>query len=273
MQSWVIARTTPAFRVALMAAISAAAAGAVFLLPPIPQDPSYHNFADQRRLAGIANALDVLSNIPFALVGGMGLLFVCNARKALAGHRERLPYAAFFLGVLLTGAGSAFYHLAPDSGRLVWDRLPMALAFTALLAAVLTERVSLRAGPWLLAPLALLGMGSVAYWHWTELLGRGDLRPYILVQYYSLLALAMTLVLFPPRYSRAPGFAVALFLYGLAKVFELLDAPIYNLAGLASGHTLKHLTAAAAVYVLLHMLQHRKILADANPHKEQGSEP
>ena len=69
MQSWVIARTTPAFRVALMAAISSAAAGAVFLLPPIPQDPSYHNFADQRRLAGIANALDVLSNIPFALVG------------------------------------------------------------------------------------------------------------------------------------------------------------------------------------------------------------
>ena len=268
MQSWVIARTTPRFRVALLAAISAAAAGAVFLLPPIPQDPAYHNFADQRRLAGIANALDVLSNVPFALVGGMGLLLVRSSRKGLADPRERWPYAVFFLGVLLTSPGSAYYHLAPDSGRLVWDRLPMALAFSALLAAVLTERVSARTGPWLLATLALLGMGSVAYWHWTELLGRGDLRPYILVQFYSLLALALILFLFPPRYNRGADFAVALALYGLAKIFELLDAPVYNLGGLTSGHTLKHLIAAAAVYVLLRMLQHRKKLAGANLNKE-----
>ena len=268
MQSWIIARTTPRFRVALLAAISAGAAATIFLLPPIPQDPAYHNFADQRRLAGIANALDVLSNIPFALVGGLGLLFLRNFRKALTDPRERWPYAAFFLGVLLTSPGSAYYHLAPDSERLVWDRLPMALAFTALLAAVLTERVSVRVGPWLLAPLALLGMGSVVYWHWTELLGRGDLRPYILVQFYSLLALALILFLFPPRYSRSADFAVALALYGVAKIFEVLDAPFYNLTRLASGHTLKHLTAAVAVYVLLRMLRRREILADTNQIKE-----
>jgi len=43
------------------------------LLPPIAQDPSYHQFADQRTLLGIPNFWNVVSNLPFVLVGTMGL--------------------------------------------------------------------------------------------------------------------------------------------------------------------------------------------------------
>ena len=43
------------------------------LLPPIAQDPTYHQFADQRTLLGIPNFWNVVSNLPFVLVGAMGL--------------------------------------------------------------------------------------------------------------------------------------------------------------------------------------------------------
>ena len=46
-------------------------------------------------------------------------------------------------------------------------------------------------------------------------------------------------------------------LYGVAKVFEMSDGPIYHALGIVSGHTLKHLTAAAAVGCVVAMLRER----------------
>jgi hypothetical protein len=46
--------------------------------------------------------------------------------------------------------------------------------------------------------------------------------------------------------------------YALAKVLEALDRPIYNLGHIISGHTLKHLAAAMAVYWLARMIQKRR---------------
>ena len=42
------------------------------LLPPMPQDPEYHNFADRRMLLDIPNFFDVISNLPFLLIGALG---------------------------------------------------------------------------------------------------------------------------------------------------------------------------------------------------------
>ncbi len=242
---------------------AAVAAAVLFALPPLPQPASYHAFTDQRTLLGIPHCLNVLSNSPFLIVGVLGLYQVLRRDgvgpgRAFLTRAEVVPYALFFAGVALTAFGSAYYHLHPTNERLLWDRLPMALAFTSLFAAVLGERVSPVLGRWLLLPLVVLGVGSVLYWHWTEQQGHGDLRPYFFVQFYPGLALPLLLLLFPPRYSGTIDLWLALGLYVLAKVCEhTLDARAFAMGHLISGHTLKHLTAAGATYAILHMVRTR----------------
>jgi hypothetical protein len=211
--------------------------------------------ADERTLAGIPNALNVLSNLPFAMVGLMGLALLRTGSHGFADPRDRWPYAVLFGGVLLTAIGSSYYHLAPDNARLVWDRLPMTAGFMGLLAAVISERIDRRAGRALLAPLVIAGVGSVIYWYWTELHGAGDLRPYGLVQFGSLAIVALILVLYP-----APGtryIVGGLVVYLLSKIFELADLQIFALGQVVSGHTLKHLVAAVGVWCLVLMVQAR----------------
>ena len=235
---------------------------------PIPQPQSYHDFADQRVFFGAPNCFDVLSNLPFLLVGLWGAVFALRrAQTGVGPHAtpsdtfitaaEHWPYLVLFLGVLLTCLGSAYYHLAPDNARLVWDRLPMTLGFMSLLAAVVAERINLKLGLRSLVPLLALGLASVVQWHLSEQRGEGDLRFYLMVQFFPLLAIPLLLVLLPPRYTRGSDLVIALGIYGLAKVFELLDREIFALAGVVSGHTLKHLTAAIAIWWLLRMLKKR----------------
>ena len=252
-----------ASRIGLLLVLAVVGVSVLGFVSRIPQPLAYHDFADQRTLFGIPNALNVLSNLPFFFVGIAGLLFIrrrppCPAARHFLAGGERWPWLIFFLGVTFTCAGSAWYHLAPDNARLVWDRLPMTLGFMSLFAAMVAERIDLRAGLWLLGPFLLAGLGSVLYWHWTELRGAGDLRPYVAVQFLPLLAIPFMLLLFPARYSGTAGIWVALLWYGLAKLLEQLDGQIYHLAQqIISGHTLKHLAAAASAWWLLRMLRRR----------------
>ena len=228
---------------------------------PFPQDPAYHRMADERLLFGVPNFLNVLSNLPFALVGLLGLSAVFRRGAGSAAlfrdPWERWPYAVLFAGIALTTLGSAYYHLSPDNARLVWDRLPMTLGFMGLLAALLAERVGLQVGRVLLAPLLLLGASSVAYWYSSELQGQGDLRLYYLVQFGSLLLILVLLLLYPARH-RGTGYVVAaLGAYAGAKWLEAADHRIFELGQIVSGHTLKHLAAAGAVACLVGMLRAR----------------
>jgi hypothetical protein len=100
--------------------------------------------------------------------------------QPLLDRSVRWTNLVLFAAVALTCVGSAYYHLAPDSSRLTWDRLPMGVAFMALLAAMISERIHPRAGMTLLA-LVLVGIASVLYWHWGEAAGTGNLRPYVAV--------------------------------------------------------------------------------------------
>ncbi|HEY1907426.1 MAG TPA: hypothetical protein VGG91_15370 [Myxococcaceae bacterium] len=239
----------PLWALAAAAVLSAAVLAA---LPRIPQEPNYHQFADTRTVLGVPNGLNVLSNLAFAVVGLAGIALLVSRGRALRDPRERWPWLVFFIGVSLTALGSAWYHLVPSNASLVWDRLPMAVGFMALLSAIVTERIDARVGLWLLVPLVLLGLAGVVSWDVSERAGEGDLRLYAFVQFFPLLAIPLVLALTPRTYGDSWVYLAALGVYALAKLAEVGDAAIYERLGrLVSGHTLKHLIAAGAVAVLV----------------------
>ena len=232
------------------------------MMPRIPQPQSYHLFADRRGFLGIPNFGDVVSNLPFALIGIWGLTFLVQARSrsradTFIDEKERWPYPFVFAGLLLTAFGSSYYHFAPDNARLLWDRLPMTITFMAMVSAVIAERINVRLGIWLLSILLSIGLTSVLQWEWSEAKGSGDLRFYAAVQAYSALVILLAF-LFPRRYTRTADFGLVIGFYALAKALETFDKAIFATLRIVSGHTLKHLAAAAAGYCILRMLQRRK---------------
>jgi hypothetical protein len=201
-------------------------------LGPIAQDPAYHHFADGRTIPGVPNFLNVTSNVPFLVVGILGL----RAAKSATAR-------VFFAAVTATAFGSAWYHSRPDNQTLFCDRLPMAVGFMALFALVIDDRLGDRLVGWLSAPLMAAGVASVVYWRFTD-----DLRVYGLVQFFPLVAIPAMMLILPSRNGGGRSLAVGLGCYALAKLLELFDAPIFALGHVVSGHTLKHLIAAVATW-------------------------
>jgi hypothetical protein len=227
-------------------------------MPRIPQDPAYHRLADQRAFAGIPNMFDVMSNVPFLIVGGLGLLTLVDRKRAPFVAAARPPWQVFFAAAAATTAGSIYYHLLPNNARVVWDRLPIAVAFASLLTAVITERVDAGVGRRVFVPLLLAAVASVTFWYWSETMERGDLRPYVAVQFGSLLILVAILALYREPRSELRYLIAGLAAYGIAKLCELFDGQIYALTHVVSGHTLKHLAAAAGVGCVVAMLRMRR---------------
>jgi len=232
---------------------------AAILAPRIAQPLAYHNFADRRVWLDIPNFGDVVSNAGFAIVGLWGLVILLGkpSRVQFVDSRERWPYVIVFAGMILTAIGSSYYHLAPDNDRLVWDRLPMTIVFMALVAAMIIERISVPIGLALLPLLSFIGIASVVEWHLSEINGASDLRFYAALQGYAVLLL-LAILLLPPRYTRSSDLAVVVGFYVLAKITEAADRPIFAFGHVASGHTIKHLAAAAAGLWILRMLQKRR---------------
>ncbi len=237
------------------------------LLPPIAQPPEYHQFAEQRRCFGVPHCLDTLSNLPFLATGLAGLLFLggAGAARHFVDRREMTAYRLFFAAIIGVGLASGYYHLAPDNARLVWDRAAIGVALMAWFAALLGERASLRWARRLLLPLLAAGLAGALYWGWSEQAGRGDLRPYFVVQLLPMLGVPLLLWLYPPRYSGDRDIVVVLCLYPLALAGDLLDRPIAELTGQVGGHTLKHLLAASAAFWVLRGLRCRRPLSGGAP--------
>jgi len=246
-------------RIAILLSLFVVTLVGATLVPSVPQNPEYHRFADMRSLCGIPNFGDVLSSAAFMVVGLLGLATLLGRRRRdiFAEGPDAAPYIVFFAAVTLIGIGSAYYHLMPDTPRLFWDRLPMTTAFMALFAAILADRVDRRTGNcWLLPLLILLGAASVIYWNWSESVGAGDLRFYVLVKFFPIITLPLILWLFPSGYYMPSAPLLIVFLtYGVAIVLDRSDLAVFNaLGGAVSGHTFKHLVAAMAAYLVLHMV-------------------
>jgi Ceramidase len=230
------------WRSGVLGAVAFAGIVVAVLMPRIPQDPGYHAFVDVRTIAGVRNFWNVLSNAPFVFAGVYGLL---RTREIPAGLLK-VMYVTFCVGAVAVAFGSGWYHHAPSTPALVWDRLPMSIAFMALFAALLGERVSWRLARALFAPLLILGVASVFYWAWTEQHGAGDLRPYAVVQFLPMLLMPLMLLICPGGAGVARWLWWTFALYVAAKLCEQLDAPIYRALGL-SGHSIKHVLGAVAV--------------------------
>jgi len=227
---------------------------AAFVAPPIAQPLSYHDFADRRAMFGVPRFFDVGSNVAFLAAGVIGLAIVAMRRTAFASTAERWPYVALFAGLVLTSAGSAYYHLAPDNARLVWDRLPITTTLAGLLLSQVADRIGVRTANALLIPAIVVGAATVWYWRATD-----NLVPYGIAQGYAAIATLWIALAFPSRYTCGSYIYWAFAWFVIAKVCETYDQAIYRMLDVVSGHTLKHLAAAAAGFVVCAMLARRTV--------------
>jgi len=223
----------------------------------IVQPAGYHDFADHSQLAGLPHAADVLSNLGFALIGLWGWWRLSSQWQHAQLRAGEAGYRLFLVGLMLTAVGSAYYHLAPDDLRLVWDRLPIALACAGLIAAVRGETVAHFAARGEAALLALFAVASVAWWHFTNGDGAGDLRPYLLLQLLPIVLIPLWQWLYGSERRDRLYFGAALAVYVLAKAAELNDHAFLAANGLLTGHTLKHLLATLAAWLIVARLVQR----------------
>lgn len=230
-------------------------------LPRIVQPEAYHQFADRRAWLGIPNFLDVTSNVAFLVVGLLGLRALARGdhpSTAFGDRWERGAYALLFAAVALVAVGSAYYHTDPTSARLFWDRVPMTVVFSLVVGIIIAERIGVEAGRRVMPALVVAGIASVMVWRAT-----GDLRLYGFVKFFSILALLVLLAFRPPRYTRTGDLGWLVALYAAAMLAEQADHAIFALTGVVSGHTLKHLLAAAATAQLVRHVRRRSTLLDS----------
>jgi len=241
-------------RLALLGAAAALLFIAVFAVAPKTQDQRYHRFADTAFLGPVPNALNVLSNLGFLVVGLWGLSVASEARtgRTFDDPWESRPWALFFAAIAATAFGSAWYHAAPDDARLCWDRLPMTVAFSSLVVAVLAERVDTRAARRLFVPLVGAGLAAILAWRSLD-----DLRPYVFLQAFSILVILAALFL-PSRYPHGRWLAGLIVGYAAALLLEIFDRPVKAALGFTGGHPLKHLAAAAGAACLVWMIVKRR---------------
>lgn len=218
----------------------------LFFLSPIAQDQSYHNFADARSIFTVPNMWNVLSNVPFVLVGVWGFLACIKMPNKY--------FILFFIGFFLTGFGSAYYHWAPSNATLVWDRLPMTIAFMAFFSFILSVHISENLGRYLLLPLLALGIFSIFYWDYTESLNQGDLRLYAGIQFIPIILIPCVVKLFPSKKYAQKYLWFLVLAYVAAKLFEHFDAAIYQLI-LMSGHAIKHVVASLAGVAFVYLMK------------------
>ena len=208
----------------------------IFSRPPISQAAEYHDFCDSKTLFGIPNFWNVVSNLPFLILGVVGFY------KTLKASNNKNQYFFFFIGIALVSLGSGYYHLNPNDATLVWDRLPMTIVFMSLFSIMLSEFLNDKLGRKLLFPLMLIGLFSMVYWRYFD-----DLRLYVLIQFYPILAMLILLLFFKSRYTLSYGYWLLFAAYVVAKLFEHFDHQTFEAFNLLSGHTLKHFAVAVGV--------------------------
>lgn len=237
-----LSKTETVLLAACLALLAVAVAG-----PALPQPGPYHQFADQRVLWGVPFAMDVLSNIPFALAGAAGLVALLRLRPGALDTVPRAMAGLFFAGLVLTAGASSGYHWHPEEAGLAVDRCGMAVAFAGLLGLAAAGRVSDRAGAAL--ALAVLLLAPLAAYVAAR---AGNVLPWAALQFGGMALIAWFAVLPARRGALAFNCGLVIAAYGVAKLLEVNDHQIYALTGqLVSGHTLKHAVASLAAWPVI----------------------
>lgn len=198
---------------------------------PIKQDPKYHDFADKRH----NNFLNIISNLPFVLIGIYGLV----------KGQHTIEWKIFYISIILVGIGSIYYHQKPTNQSLIWDRLPMTIAFMSIFFIFLQIRYKINA----IFFYILLIIGIYSIYHWVKF---DDLLIYGIVQYVPILIMIFILLIKPESYDDKIWKAILLYL--IAKICENLDKQIYKLSNyLISGHTIKHIFGALSIIFIIQL--------------------
>lgn len=219
----------------------------------------------------IPNFGDVASNIVILIGGLSGILALMMLSTS---SDEKYPFSdadtstwqlnvclpLFFVATVAVSIGSTYYHWFPNDSTLVWDRLPMTVAFAAIFCFMLDEYLppsidddgddNNGIGQAALTPLIALGIASVLYWSYTD-----DLRLYAVVSILPLFLMPVLVISFRPRHTGTLQQILGLALYGGAKVCEEKDYEIFLWTGRRiSGHSLKHILAGFAPISITYMV-------------------
>lgn len=218
------------------------------MIKPIHQDQNYHAFADQRKMWDIPNFLNVVTNLPFAFVGLIGLQGIRNIKEQELKH----IFLTLFIGFLLLTGGSAYYHWFPQNNTLVYDRIPIVIILMSFFAFIIYTCINNRTGYTVFFILNIIGVTSVIYWAISEGMDNGDLRWYGMVQFFPVITIPLILILYRSSIQFRKEIFFIFFFFGLAKLCEKFDKEIYHLlSNNISGHSLKHLFMVIAGYKII----------------------
>lgn len=200
--------------------------------------------------------LPALSRGPSTVWAGLPLVAVAawgawTVRRARWPRDLRQPWMAFFVlgglagwaAVLAHATGSLAAHAAAH-GLSAASMTLLALAFAAeRMDAWFGSRAAVVAGCGVAA-------GAMLWWFAGQFTGgAGDVRALVFLQCLPLLLIPAGGLSLPGGFTRSVDWLVMLALYLLARLADLLDAPLHGLTGLTglSGHVLMHLLVAAVV--------------------------
>jgi hypothetical protein len=216
----------------------------------VGQPSNYHDFADGRFLWGLPFAMDVLSNVPFAIAGCAGLWCLLATPPRSIGNVQRAMTLLFCVGLLLTALASSWYHWQPDDAGLAIDRSGMAIAFAGLLGLAVAGRISERAGAVVGLGVLLLAPLCIKVWSNT-----GNVLPWAVLQFGGM-GLVIWIASLRPLYSALNvRWGLVILAYAAAKLLELNDGAIFEFTGhVVSGHTLKHVVASLAAVPVIYAL-------------------
>lgn len=204
---------------------------------PIPQDQEYHDFADKREIFGIPHFLDVITNLLFLAPGIWGLYLSSKYEK----RWPKIIFKTIFTGFILLTFGSGYYHWQPNNFGLMLDRIPIGIIILAFFTLILYDCIGKQIAKQLFVPLQMFGVISVIYWYITEVYHSGDLRPYILVQFFPVIAIPLIIILYNRKVIYLKELIIIFTFFFLARFTEAMDEEIYDGLKLISGHNLKHI--------------------------------
>jgi hypothetical protein len=224
----------------------------------IPQRKAYHNFVDKRALCGICNFCDVISNVPFLIVGAYGIWAIGQLSESnFLSSGERFAWCLFFLGTFFVGFGSGYYHLCPNNDRLFWDRMPMCISFAGFNLALVEVLGIYEPSPFWQLTALFSCLLSCYYWRLYD-----DLRFYLIIQFYPMAVAIPVFLAVEPRCTHMKYIYFTYSAYLFAKLTEFYDRGVFRLTmEIISGHSVKHLAAAFGILALVPFLQYRTVIS------------